>query len=295
MRPSLCHRLSFFSLLATFMVACGPTPQKGQDLKVEPAHCEVSGKTYGIVGGEILSSGNELSASTVLVAHIDKEDKVSVCTGTLIGENKVLTAAHCTTPHGKKTVIAFTNNASCLSQAPKRTLRLVTEEKVHPDYSYENTTYENAAVDLAVFTFQGEAPLGYKVRALPPPQFEISSHDTLVLTGYGTTGERTMDSGTLRFTTSSAAKLLPEFYIAALKKTMTVQGALTLEQLTQGVCSGDSGGPLYVRTSQGLVLVGITSMGIDHRTLDEKKARTCHGVALFTDVRSQLEWIEKQL
>ncbi len=281
-----------FALLA--LAACSPGPKASDELKAEPANCEITGKSFGIVGGDILSSDNDLSASTVMVVHIDYKDEVSICTGTLIDTDKVLTAAHCTSPFGKKTAIAFTNNSTCLTQAPKRTLRVVTEEAIHPDYSYWVKSWDNASHDLAIMKFKGDIPAGYKIRELPSTDFTTTPSDNLVMTGYGTTTEKSGDSGTLRFTTASASRLLTDFRLALNDSIVTAKNTLILEQPENGVCTGDSGGPLYVHSERGLTLVGITSMGVDHKTRDEKNTRTCHGVALFTDVRAHLEWIQKK-
>ncbi|WP_415064040.1 S1 family peptidase [Bdellovibrio sp.] len=290
----LRQRACILVLALSSLAACSPGAKGGEELKVEPANCEIAGKSFGIVGGDILSSDNDLSASTVMVLHIDYKDEVSTCTGTLIDNNKVLTAAHCTSPFGKKTVIAFTNNSNCLTQAPKRTLRLVTDEAIHPDYSYWIKSWDNAAHDLAILKFKGDIPTGYKVRELPTSDFAPSESDNLVMTGYGTTTEKGADSGTLRFTTAPASRLIKEFHLALNDSTVAVKNALILEQSDNGVCTGDSGGPLYINTERGLTLVGITSMGVDNKTRDEKNTRTCHGVALFTDVRAHLDWIQKK-
>lgn len=279
------------------LAACSAPSDSGTDLQhtyTEPGNCEVSGKSFGIVGGDILGAGNDLSSSTVMVVHINRNDEVITCTGTLIDSNKVLSAAHCITADGKRTGIAFTNSATCLTQAPKRTLRLVTAEAVHPDYSYETRSFRNASTDLAVLKFKGDIPEGYKVRELPSSSLRVLPNDTLVMTGYGTTVERGEDSGTLRFTTVPATRLLVDFYVALAKQRFSIPGTWTVEQGPQGVCTGDSGGPLYVKNGGQLTLIGVTSMGLDHRTTEEGKARTCHGVALFTDLRGQLDWIYQQ-
>lgn len=296
MPAALWPKVMGLLIVLPIFTACSVISERGTELHntTEPRNCEIAGKSFGIVGGEILSSDNDLSSSTVMVVHINRNDEVSTCTGTLIDSDKVISAAHCLTPDGKRTVIAFTNNASCLTKAPKRTLRLVTSEAIHPEYSYEKFSLNNAAKDLAILKFRGAIPEGYKVRALPSPSFTVHPNDTLVMTGYGTTIEGGDDSGTLRFTTTPATHLTPEFHIAFSKETVSVPGTWTVEQPHKGVCNGDSGGPLYAQNGQELTLIGITSLGVDHKTTDETKLRNCHGVALFTDIRSHLDWILRQ-
>lgn len=278
----------------SFLTACNSSSSGSKELS-EPASCEVSGQSFGIVGGEVLGSGNELSASTVFVIHIGEDKKTGICTGTLIDDNKVLTAAHCISEFGAgKTVIAFTNNADCVVKAPTRTLRAVTRSAAHPEYSYNGSSY-NANYDLAVLKIAGKIPDGYKVRSLPAKEFSLAAGDSLVMTGYGVTTEDGEDSGTLRFTTASQDRLMNQVYIKMSDKTLSFPKALILDQPNNGVCSGDSGGPLYAKTASGLTLIGITSMGIDHRSEKSSTPRACHGVALFTNVRDHINWLKTQM
>lgn len=279
---------------ALSFTACSASKSSAPLDASEPQFCEASGKSFGIVGGETLAPNNELSTSTVMVLSLKGKDDATICTGTLIDKNLVLTAAHCTAPGGK-VAIAFTNSATCLVQAPKRTVRQVIDQAIHPDYSYSAANLKDSSSDLAVLKFAGEAPAEYKVRALPSATFEVSANDTLVLSGYGTTKEKGEDSGTLRFTSVPAQRLLKEFYFGLEKKTISVPGTWTVEQNNQGVCSGDSGGPLYAHDGTQLTLIGITSMGVDHKAVSADHVKVCHGVALFVDIRSQLDWILKQM
>ncbi|AFY01231.1 S1 family peptidase [Bdellovibrio bacteriovorus] len=296
MSPALFLRSSAVLLSLSLISACGGSGG-GSELKAEPSNCEVSGQSFGIVNGQTLASGNELSKSTVMVIHRNYKEEVSICTGTLVAKNKVLTAAHCISSFGGQTVIAFSNSVSCAASAPKRTVRAVTDTAVPDAYSYWNKTdFNNASTDLAVLKFTGSIPEGYEVRSLPTKSYNIANVDRLVMTGYGTTAEKGEDSGTLRFTTSPSSNVLgTSFYLALVGKTVSVPKTIIVDQANTGVCTGDSGGPLYNQVGSDLTLVGITSMGVDNRATDEKKVRVCHGVALFTDVREHLDWINEKI
>ena len=288
-------RSSVAALSLCVLAACGSS-DSGENLtaNVEPSNCELAGNSYGIVGGQILGSGNELSSSTVLILNVKNKDEVNICTGTLIAKDKVLTAAHCAPPGTKVTAIAFTNNVGCVNSAPNRTLRPVVDKAVSKDYVHTSSLY-NASNDIAILKFQGGIPAGYKIRSLPSASFTPAPTDTLVVSGYGTTGEQSGDSGTLRFAKSSAANILgTSFFLARANRTVTLDKTIVVEQPRTGVCSGDSGGALYAQTKDGLTLIGITSMGVDHKTLKEGESRICHGVAIYVDVRENLDWIREQ-
>ena len=53
-----------------------------------------------------------------------------------------------------------------------------------------------------------------------------------------------------------------------------------------------TGGPLYAADPGGqLQLVGVTSFTVNTHGKDQSKVMECHGLALFTDVRANLDWI----
>lgn len=262
----------------------------------EDTSCEAPGSSFaGIVGGEALASGNILSASTVMVRVQDIGGSLRTCTGTLIDTDKVLTAAHCARGSRGQALIAFTNNKDCAERAPLRTLRRVGSQTVHPDFRKLSQSLDTSGYDLAIMKFIGGLPNGFAPMPLPDASLTVPPNATLVLAGYGDTSEQALDAGLLRFTTAPSHRLSTEFFMNLLGVTLTIKNTLVLDQSSNGVCKGDSGGPLYVYADQKLSLLGITSKGVDNKTDGTGKALPCHGVALFTDIRPHLEWILKQL
>lgn len=257
--------------------------------------CELPGESFGIVGGKTLGQGNDLSATTVLIVQKKYDDKTSICTGTLIAPDTVLTAAHCTSAWGSKYKVAFSNNIDCVATQVDVKTREVTAQATHPDYSYYGKTLQ-ADVDIAILKFSGGLPEGYTFRELPSRTYQINPDNDLVVTGYGSTDYYSDDAGTLRFTTAAGNRLSDSYITARSKKSTQVKDAFVLEQKQNGVCSGDSGGPLYTYDNGKLVLIGVTSSGIAiDESVNTDKPAICNGVSLFTDLRKQMDWIETQL
>lgn len=263
------------------------------------AACEIEGSSYGIIQGETLSSGNALSKSTVMVIHIQDDNHAEICTGTLIDSDKVLTAAHCTSrSSSEKTLVAFSNSFGCVTKSQtnaKQLARPVVAKEINSSYSYaRNKSVDNATNDLAVLKFSGGMAKGYSVRPLPTSSYDPATATEIVMSGYGITDEKNEDSGTLRFTRANPSRLKKEFYMRGLKKTIQVDKTLIMEQPENGVCSGDSGGPLYAKNQDGtLTLIGVTSMVADNNAEYSWNAKVCHGVSIFVDVRAQLDWIQR--
>lgn len=276
-------------LLSTLLLsACAPKTS-GTELT---ADCEKVGDNFtGIIGGRGLGAGNDLSSSTVLVKHTKSDGSILTCTGTILSDSTVLTAAHCTSMFGKSTSVAFTNNTYCAFAAADHLSRPVTETKTHYNYKVGTSSISNAGYDLALMKFSGGLPKGFKARDLPKQSFQPVAGEKLVIAGYGWTDEYGLSSGDLQYKHMNTEKIVSSFHMALVNRTLQVNKAVMVEQYEGGVCSGDSGGPLYVQTEKGLVLIGITSMGVDNRTKNVDSKRPCMGISLFTDVRQHLDWI----
>ncbi|MGE5085090.1 MAG: S1 family peptidase [Bacillota bacterium] len=283
------------SLVFSFLIGCSNT---NTALTLAPDNSD------NIVNGEIVTTMTEARSSTVLLASIRKDNSASLCTGTLIADNLVLAAAHCAPKTNEKdtiTIIGFgLNFMESFGSSRKYPFYQAIDIKVHEGYDATSKSVNNAPNDLAIFKFKGALPPEFKVRALPTSDFKVSATDTLEMVGYGNTSEIAQDSGTLRQTKLPADHITDVIHVKATDKNGLVDegdipapGVILVKQPDTGVCTGDSGGPLYIKNTEGQwTYLGVTSMGIDvnpNALTPEKK--TCHGVSLFVDIRQQLNWI----
>ncbi|MFM6929231.1 MAG: S1 family peptidase [Bdellovibrio sp.] len=264
----------------------------------------VSEDSDHIVNGELVTTMTEARSSTVLLASIRKDNSAALCTGTLIADNLILAAAHCAPKATEKDTIILIgfglNFMESFGPDRKYPYYRTNDVKVHEGYDATKKSVNNARHDLAIFKFKGTIPPEFKVRPLPTIDFKTSATDTLEMIGYGDTSESTKDSGTLRQTKLPTDRITDFMHMKATDKDgvvdegdVPVPGAIIIKQPDTGVCTGDSGGPLYVKSAEGQwTYLGVTSMGLDvtpNALSPEKK--TCHGVSLFVDIREQLKWI----
>lgn len=210
---------------------------------------EVAAPQTGIIGGEPVRNEDPVAASTVsLIVDFDNTP-FSVCTGTLISKNLVLTATHCLESM-EKGDISIHIGAQLPKAYDKAKLLKVTNWKTHPNYEMVLDEEENPVTglnDVALIRLADNAPANAKPVPVLNGQRALTKGQSLLLAGYGLLKE----IGEPVYATELHAVHVPLNRIW--------NNILVTDQSTgQGACSGDSGGPAFLVTKKGLVVVGIT-------------------------------------
>jgi len=178
---------------------------------------------------------------------------VHICSGTLIGCETFLTAAHCVCP----------GNTFCGSPSPSgfavylqhAGVLSVSSVDVNPSYQFGVTS------DVAVLT------LSTPTSGIPPTPINLGGDPPFgtpgVLVGFGITEGGVSDSGLLREgqvstgTCAASPSPVPE----PAHVCWSFANPVGLPGVDSNTCSGDSGGPLFADLGGGEVVAGITSGG----------------------------------
>ncbi|MBA3457776.1 MAG: serine protease [Deltaproteobacteria bacterium] len=221
-----------------------------------------------VINGTAVPTGKWPDAVAVLSAQ-------GSCTGTLIAPDVVLTAGHCADP-APTTVIANTTNYNGTGGV-RATVKSVT---AYPNW--ENT------YDIAIIVLN--APMvGVTPRRVGAAcTFQTFADNMMVhLVGFGLTDSSGQgDNTTLR---EASAPIIDADCSSSGKGCSA--GALPAGEFIAGgsgtdSCYGDSGGPVYLDTPRGTVVVGAVSRGLDN------SATPCGGGGIYVRTDKVLQWIE---
>lgn len=221
-----------------------------------------------VINGTAVPAGKWPDAVAVLSAQ-------GSCTGTLIAPDVVLTAGHCANP-APTTVIANTTNYNGTGGI-RATVKSVT---AYPNWE---STYDIAVIVLNTpITGVTPRPVG------APCTFQSFNDNMMVhLVGFGLTDTAGQgDNTTLR----EANAPIIDADCSTTGKGCSA-GALPAGEFIAGgsgtdSCFGDSGGPVYLDTPRGTVVVGAVSRGLDNA------ATPCGGGGIYVRTDKMLQWIE---
>ncbi|XP_032671252.1 chymotrypsin-1-like [Odontomachus brunneus] len=217
-----------------------------------------------IVGGNMAYPGQFKHQVSI------QEDGYHICGGSIISSTHILTAAHCISSPSiadRLTVVTGTNKVIGDGELYK-----VKSVVVHPGFSMDHLRD-----DIAILTLEEPIPFNSRQNAIP-----LASKD------YADGINRGMVSGWGKLGASSGTPLYLQYIDVTLMKPSECQKAhpettskqLCTNEVGQGVCMGDSGGPLIHNRE----LVGIVSWGIPCAVGQPD---------VYTNVYHYTPWIEK--
>lgn len=238
----------------------------------------LSSTAEAVVGGKLARDRNGIRRSVV---RIESSHGV-LCSGVLVAPDVVLTAAHCVISDARYRVIATTPNFKP-QDFP------VTAIKRHSSFVPGTTPQTQPGADLALLRIASS--VGGDFVPLPISVSQgIGQGESLILAGYGSTSYT--NTGTARvLRTTSLVSLGPErsqnnvLIIADPKSLALRPGA--------GACLGDSGGPVFVSTSEGYAIGGITSWSGGPERSRSRSA--CGGITAITPVDHYAQWISQTI
>ncbi|XP_029643721.1 transmembrane protease serine 12 isoform X2 [Octopus sinensis] len=200
-----------------------------------------------------------------------------VCSGTLINDLQVLTAAHCAKDVDKIIVSAGSSNRRSMT-----TFTYVFKSGIHshPDYvgppSFEN--------DIAIINLPSSISDGHCIKPLGIPEKGENISNNCIIAGWGVSSKNSYGTNQLQ---TAKVKAFSQSQCKQHFSRITKQQLCAGSGVRNGAesCRGDSGGPLMCHrvSDNKLVVVGVTSYG-------NYKCNT--GFTVYSNVSYFEDWID---
>jgi hypothetical protein len=201
-----------------------------------------AGAALAVIGGAEVLAGDPVDAHLVMISGAN-----GFCSGAVVGERLVLTAAHCVEGGGRLGVLVF-------GPGRQPIINEVVERRVHPAYRRADWQARRTAVDLAVV--RTASPIGNGRRMAPLAGGGIPQAGAAIrLVGFGPAREGDARSaGVLRSATLTVTGRPSSYQVR-----LTGPSGAAL-----GACTGDSGGPVFASESGRPVVAGVVSWTTGH-------------------------------
>ena len=216
------------------------------------------------------------------VFFLEQQGVRKVCGATLVSDLWALTAAHCVGETSLGSVIQRGEEFEIEIANTERSIDLVV---LHPDYVSPNAP----EVDLALLRFSQEVNYPEPIQVNTQLN-ELGEVVTLIGWGYfglGTTG-RQYDDGTKRQAENRISRADQRLHSFFDDPRLSESAALPLE----GTLSlGDSGGPAFLETPEGLRIAGVSVGQIEGPRFSEETQGQYGSIAVFERLSLHIEWI----
>lgn len=266
MGKSTAARWIFICVVGAFAAGCGQASEAaGVTAEAASQQSQALGHHRHIVNGQATAQGAFAAVGALLMRGIDRYGDAmgTLCTGTLIAPDVVLSAAHCVEPGGNGSTVRYyfslAEDVALAGQHPSDIpgpTYEVREAVAHPAYAVVLQDGLARANDVSLLFLSDPVPGVTPSQLLAEDEASLQAGTVVSIVGYGLDGPpRARRPGHRLGIKRDALSMINE--IGTYE--MQVGDRAPVPQK----CLGDSGGPTYVVTPEGERLAGVTSRAYD--------------------------------
>ncbi|MDJ0629562.1 MAG: trypsin-like serine protease [Rhodobacter sp.] len=248
--------------------------------------------------GSFASRVNRLSFPTTVA--LQYSDRVPKCSGVLVSEEHVLTAAHCTC--GERALYAYFGETLVPARVRGRGLRTsvpLTSRATYFDDGFcaafdKGTAYAEGHIDLALLTLDSSLPGTLAAAILPvDPLSDLETeYPTSYIVGFGESDNRFRPGDKNFASIDLTARLCKDGHETCIPGKEIVAADPPVD-----TCFGDSGGPMFLQETTGdeMELAGITSRSFKPR--DDGDPLSCGegGIYVSLEAPEIRAWLRAQI
>jgi Leucine-rich repeat (LRR) protein len=212
-------------------------------------------------------------------------DGLSVfCTGSVVADDMIVTAAHCVESIPKFSVVFG---------PPNGLMKRVEVSKVENYKPYGSAAFPN--FDIAWIRLKTKVPEGFRPMEILRDPARLKEAKEFRLAGYGIEKTNCQEESCQDELLEVNTSLDQYFDTARLMSLLSFKGP---EELGMGgSCSGDSGGPAYARIDDRWYLIGVTNgkaASITPETFVDRSKACETGSSVYTFMGDYVPWLEKR-
>jgi secreted trypsin-like serine protease len=198
----------------------------------------------------------------------------NLCSGIVLRQDLVLTAAHCIEPGLDYKLYELDAERMPVFHELAKTV-------VHPQFSKATFAANRATPDLAMLKLAAPLPAKFLPATLSAPRERVAAGERFAIVGYGVTTPRDNRSAAVL----RRADLIATGQPGNLQLRLVDPGTKG-ETSGLGACTGDSGGPAYVEHDGKRLVYGVISW-----TTGPQLGEGCGGLTGITPLELHLKWI----
>ncbi|MGK5084934.1 trypsin-like serine protease [Bdellovibrionota bacterium FG-1] len=231
-----------------------------------------------IMEGTTVLPQDPIASSTVAIISKDAQG-ISLCSGSILAPDLVVTAGHCLNSNPKKMRVVFSQDLRKNRQNTAKLSWAQVDGGARPK-DYGHLTGDEDMDDIALLHLSSGLPSGYHEAKILDDLNALKTGKVVTLAGYGQSDPRKRGA-------ADGAGVLRKVNVKIARASFGKTEVLMDQRNGHGACHGDSGGPAFIKKGKQYFLFGVTSRGIT------ENPKECKGASVYTNLLAHQDFLKQ--